>query len=135
MVRFSQKFEFSAAHRLHNPALGPAENAALFGKCNNPHGHGHNYELEVTLRGPPDAGGQLMPVHILEEIVMSSVIQKFDHKFLNVEVPEFAQLNPTVENIAKTIYDLLRPRLRQAQAELASVTVWETPKTWCEYEL
>jgi 6-pyruvoyltetrahydropterin/6-carboxytetrahydropterin synthase len=133
MVRFSQKFEFSAAHRLHNPELSPAANRELFGKCNNPHGHGHNYELQVTLRGKPDNQGQLLPVHQFEEIVIKTVIDRLDHKFLNIEVPEFAQLNPTVENIAATIYQLLRPKLEVAGADLAAVTVWETPKTWCEY--
>jgi 6-pyruvoyltetrahydropterin/6-carboxytetrahydropterin synthase len=133
MVRFSQRFEFSAAHRLHNPKLDRAANLALFGKCNNPHGHGHNYELEVTLRGRPDESGQLLPVGTLDQIVLSTVINRFDHKFLNLETPEFAELNPTVENIAKTIFSLLKPPLSQAKAELAAVTVWETPKTWCEY--
>jgi 6-pyruvoyltetrahydropterin/6-carboxytetrahydropterin synthase len=133
MVRFSQKFEFSAAHRLHNPDLSAAANQELFGKCNNPHGHGHNYELQVTLRGKPDEKGQLLPVHQFEEIVIKTVIDRLDHKFLNIEVAEFARLNPTVENIAATIYKLLRPKLEEAGADLAAVTVWETPKTWCEY--
>jgi len=129
MIRFSQKFEFSAAHRLHNGELSAEENVALFGKCNNPHGHGHNYELQVTLRGQGGEDGQIMPIHQLEEIVHKTVISKFDHKFLNIECPEFAHLNPTVENIARTIYKMLKVRL----SELAAVTVWETPKTWCEY--
>lgn len=127
MVRFSRKFEFSAAHRLHNPELDEQTNLALFGKCNNPHGHGHNYEVEVTVRGQPIAAGKL------DDIVIGNVINKLDHKFLNLEVAEFANVNPTVENIARTIYQLLRPRLGEAGTELASVTVWETPKTWCEY--
>jgi len=127
MVRFSQKFEFSAAHRLHNPELSAEANAALFGKCNNPNGHGHNYELQVTLRG------EMIPIQSLEEIVSTSVLQRFDHKFLNKDTSEFRDLNPTVENIARTIYLLLRPPLTQAGTELAAVTVWETAKTWCEY--
>jgi 6-pyruvoyltetrahydropterin/6-carboxytetrahydropterin synthase len=122
MVRFSHRFEFSAAHRLHNPALDAAANAALFGKCNNPNGHGHNYELEVTVRGQ-------FPIIRLEEIVSETVIRRLDHKFLNLDVPEFAELNPTVENIAQTVFRLLKPKLDG----LAAVTVWETPKTWCEY--
>jgi 6-pyruvoyltetrahydropterin/6-carboxytetrahydropterin synthase len=127
MVRFSQKFEFSAAHRLHNPDLDAAANAALFGKCNNPNGHGHNYELQVTLCG------RLIPVAKLEAIVLAQVISRFDHKFLNLDTPEFSRLNPTVENIAETIYKLLKTPLADAGADLAAVTVWETPKTWCEY--
>ncbi|HTW93607.1 MAG TPA: 6-carboxytetrahydropterin synthase [Tepidisphaeraceae bacterium] len=138
MVRSSQKFEFSAAHRLHNPALSHEQNVALFGKCNNPHGHGHNYEIEVTLRGKPDESGQLLPVQKLEEIVAATVIAKFDHKFLNQEVAELSGLNPTVENIAQVAFHLLKPRIAAARSsssgvELAAVTVWETPKTWCEY--
>jgi 6-pyruvoyltetrahydropterin/6-carboxytetrahydropterin synthase len=133
MVRLSQKFEFSAAHRLHNPSLDAAANAKLFGKCNNPHGHGHNYELQVTMRGAAEGQGKMMPLHRLEQIVMNQVIERFDHKFLNIETQEFAELNPTVENIAQIIYKLLRRPLAENGGELAAVTVWETPKTWCEY--
>jgi 6-pyruvoyltetrahydropterin/6-carboxytetrahydropterin synthase len=135
MVRFNHKFEFSAAHRLHNPELSDQANADLFGKCNNPNGHGHNYELQVSLRGEGSASaGRLIPVRKLEEIVSAQVIQRFDHKFLNLDTPEFRRLNPTVENIARTIHGLLKKPLADAGADLASVTVWETPKTWCEFE-
>jgi 6-pyruvoyltetrahydropterin/6-carboxytetrahydropterin synthase len=133
MVRFNQKFEFSAAHRLHNPNLDGKTNRELFGKCNNPHGHGHNYELEVSIAGAPDTSGQLIPVDILEDIVIHTVINRFDHKFLNLETAEFAAVNPTVENIAQTIYTMLRSPIAKAGAKLAAVKVWETPKTWCEY--
>ncbi|HZK80578.1 MAG TPA: 6-carboxytetrahydropterin synthase [Humisphaera sp.] len=133
MVRLSQKFEFSATHRLHNPALSEAENCRIYGKCNNPHGHGHNYEVQVTLLGAPDANGILIEVPAFETIVASAVIDRFDHKNLNIELPEFRELIPTVENIAKVIHGLLKPRFERAAAKLASVTVWETPKTWCEY--
>ena len=133
MVRLSQKFEFSATHRLHNPRLSDEENRRTFGKCNNPHGHGHNYELQVTFRGRPDENGLLIDVPAFERIVASAVIERFDHKNLNVELPEFRELIPTVENIARTIYGLLKPKFAGQRAQLASVTVWETPKTWCEY--
>ena len=135
MVRLSQKFEFSATHRLHNPALSETANRDTFGKCNNPHGHGHNYELQVTLAGRPDDSGLLIHVPQFERVVKETVIDRFDHKNLNVEVPEFreAKLIPSVENIAMTIYRLLKPRFAEHNAKLASVTVWETPKTWCEY--
>ena len=133
MVRLSQKFEFSATHRLHNPSLSEEENCRTFGKCNNPHGHGHNYEVQVTLAGRPDESGVLVNIPAFEHIVGSSVIDKFDHKNLNVELPEFRELIPTVENIAMTIYRLLKPKFNDAGAKLAAVTVWETPKTWCEY--
>jgi 6-pyruvoyltetrahydropterin/6-carboxytetrahydropterin synthase len=133
MIRLSQKFEFSAAHRLHNPLLSDEQNQKIFGKCNNPTGHGHNYELQVTLLGQPDANGLLMNVPKFEEIVARTIIDRFDHKNLNVQVAEFHDLIPTVENIARTIFRLLKPPLENPASKLASVTVWETPKTWCEY--
>jgi 6-pyruvoyltetrahydropterin/6-carboxytetrahydropterin synthase len=133
MVRLSQKFEFSATHRLHNPALSDEENCRTYGKCNNPHGHGHNYEVQVTLAGTPGKTGLLIDVPAFERIVATTVIDRFDHKNLNVELPEFRDVIPSVENIASTIFRLLKPPLGDAGAKLASVTVWETPKTWCEY--
>jgi 6-pyruvoyltetrahydropterin/6-carboxytetrahydropterin synthase len=133
MIRLSQKFEFSAAHRLHNPLLTDEQNQKTFGKCNNASGHGHNYELQVTLVGEPDGNGLLMNVPTFEEIVARTVIEKFDHKNLNSQVPEFRDLIPTVENIARTIFQLLKPQLQTPTSKLASITVWETPKTWCEY--
>ncbi|HEX8913788.1 MAG TPA: 6-carboxytetrahydropterin synthase [Humisphaera sp.] len=132
VVRLSQMFEFSASHRLHNPALGDDANRATFGKCNNPLGHGHNYQVRVTLAGEPDAGGVLVPVPAFERTVAEAVIDRFDHKHLNAEVPEFREVIPSVENIAMVAYRLLKPRFT-GNARLASVTVWETPKTWCEY--
>jgi len=134
MVRLSHKFEFSASHRLFNRDLSDDENCRLFGKCSNPHGHGHNYELQVTLAGEPDrVNGVLVDLPTFERIVAAAVVDRFDHKNLNAEVPEFADLIPSVENIARVIYKLLRPRFDGAGARLAAVTVWETPKTWCEY--
>jgi 6-pyruvoyltetrahydropterin/6-carboxytetrahydropterin synthase len=117
MVRLSQRFEFSASHRLHNPRFSDEENRRKFGKCNNPHGHGHNYEVQVTM----------------ERIVSRTVIDRFDHKNLNVETEEFRDLIPSVENIAMVIFRMLKPQFERQRARLASVTVWETPKTWCEY--
>lgn len=133
MVRLSQKFEFAASHRLHNPKMSDAENRKTYGKCNNPHGHGHNYELEVALAGDPNESGLLIDVPALERIVAETVIERFDHKNLNLEVAEFAELIPSVENIARVIHGLLKPKLAAAGAKLAGVTVWETSKTWCEY--
>ena len=138
MTRLSQTFEFSASHRLHNPALSDEQNRRTFGKCNNPHGHGHNYQVQVTLAGTPDpASGLLVDVPTFERVVKETVIDRFDHKNLNVELSEFAELIPSVENIARVIYGLLNPKFTAAgdagAGRLASVTVWETPKTWCEY--
>jgi 6-pyruvoyltetrahydropterin/6-carboxytetrahydropterin synthase len=133
MVRLNQKFEFSASHRLHNPKFSEDQNRTAFGKCNNPHGHGHNYEVQVTLKGQPDDNGILIDVPAFERIVDDTIIKRFDHKNLNVEVSEFRDVNPTVENIAMVIYRLLKPALAKDRATLHGVTVWETPKTWCEY--
>jgi 6-pyruvoyltetrahydropterin/6-carboxytetrahydropterin synthase len=133
MMRLSQKFEFSASHRLHNPALSDEENRRTFGKCNNALGHGHNYELQVTLRGTPDSSGLIIDVPAFERVVAETVIDRFDHKNLNAEVAEFKDVIPSVENIAMVIFRLLKPRFAKERATLASVTVWETPKTWCEY--
>ncbi|HEY1629480.1 MAG TPA: 6-carboxytetrahydropterin synthase [Tepidisphaeraceae bacterium] len=132
-TRLSQKFEFSASHRLHNPAFSDEQNRATYGKCNNPSGHGHNYEIEVTLRGQPKANGLLVDVPAFERIVQQQVIEKFDHKNLNLDVSEFRELIPSVENITKVIYGMLKNRFSDVGAELASVKVWETPKTFCEY--
>jgi 6-pyruvoyltetrahydropterin/6-carboxytetrahydropterin synthase len=134
MVRLSEKFEFSASHRLHNPALSDEENRRTYGKCNNPAGHGHNYELQITLVGTPDAHGVLVDLPAFERLVADHVIDPFDHKNLNAEVPEFHTRIPSVENIAQVIYHRLKAPLHSDRARLASITVWETPKTWCEYE-
>ena len=130
MPSVTQQFEFSATHRLHCNDLSDDENLKLFGKCNNPLGHGHNYVVEVTNR--VEAGRQ--DVHVVEELetkVMSEVIDRFDHRHLNVEVEEFKNLNPTVENIAHVIWKLLDGKF--SSSTLANVRVYETPKTWADY--
>ncbi len=133
MVRLSQKFEFSASHRLHNPRLTAEQNRERFGKCNNPQGHGHNYELAVTLAGDGSRESLLERLPDFEGIVAEEVIDRFDHKNLNLEIAEFRELIPTVENIAMVVFRKLKPRFAGQSVQLASVTVWETPKTWCEY--
>ena len=124
---------FNAGHRLHSPAFSDEENRRLYGKCNNPSGHGHNYVLRVTLRGEPGTDGRVMSIPDLERIVEQRVIEPFDHRHLNMEVPEFAELNPSVENIARVVYGKLERPLAEAGGTLDAVTVWETPKTCCEY--
>ncbi len=137
MIQLSLKFEFSAAHRLHSPQLSDAENQELFGRCTNPNGHGHNYELEVTVSGPPDATGRLLPVHHLQKIVNHTIIDPFDHKHLNLDLAEFDNApggsgkNPTVENIANVIFEKLQPTI-PAPAKLTRIRLWETPKTFAE---
>ena len=132
MVRLTQCFEFSAAHRLHVAKFSDEENRRTFGKCNNPGGHGHNYQVEVTVAGTPDSGdGCVLPLPRLEQIVKESVIDRLDHKHLNTDTPEFASVNPSVENIAVAIWRMLADKV--APARLDSVRVWETPKTFAEY--
>ena len=131
MPSLTKTFGFSAAHRLHSPALSDQENRAVFGKCNNLHGHGHNYELEVTVQGSIDPQtGMIMDLGALMQIVQEEVIERFDHKHLNQDTAEFRMLNPTGENIVKVIWDLLSPRLGE---QLTRIGLWETPKNFFEY--
>ncbi|MCC6676599.1 MAG: 6-carboxytetrahydropterin synthase [Phycisphaerales bacterium] len=134
-----QRFDFAASHRLHVPALSDEENRRRFGKCNNPSGHGHNYQIEpcIDVSLAPGAGPPL-PLDRLERITFDTVIQRFDHKNLNIDTREFADgagLNPTVENIARVCFELLAPAVAAASpsARLRSVTVWETDRTSCTY--
>ena len=132
-VLIRQQFEFSAAHRLHVSALSDEENRSIFGKCNNPSGHGHNYRVEVCLRAPIDGQGHLPRAEAIDELVDQTVIQKLDHKHLNVDVPQFERLNPSVENIAKVVHQMLSPALPALGVALEEVSVWETGKTMCTY--
>lgn len=130
MTRLTQRFDFSAAHRLHNDALDDNANRELFGKCNNVHGHGHNYQLDVTLAGEVDQEGKLISQEQFSSAVQRIVIERFDHKHLNVQTEEFRTLIPTVENIAKVVYTLLAVEFGD---KLHSVRVWETGKTSAEF--
>ena len=112
MVYLTRKAEFSASHYYHNPALSPEENQRLFGKCNNPNGHGHNYTLEVTVRGKVDPrSGFVVDLKQLKDIMHREVLDALDHRFLNKEIPEFSKLIPTTENLAVTIWQRLAPKL------------------------
>ena len=126
MVYLTRKAEFSASHYYHNPALSLEENQRLFGKCNNPNGHGHNYTLEVTVRGKVDPrSGFVVDLKQLKDIMHREVLDALDHRFLNKEIPEFSKLIPTTENLAVTIWQRLAPKLKAA--ELHRVRVYETP--------
>ena len=133
MVYLTRKAEFSASHVYHNPEFTPEENRRVFGKCNNPHGHGHNYVLQVTVAGMPDHSGHVVDVPRFEKTVARTVVEPFDHRYLNLEIPAFSELIPTVENIAMVIYRMLKPEIEAMNVKLAGVTLWETTKTWCEY--
>src|SRR6202048_4128293 len=116
MVLITRKIEFSASHLYHNPALSPEENRRVFGKCNNPHGHGHNYTLEVTVAGEPDpVTGMVLDLKDLKEILEREVMQRMDHRFLNYEVAELKGQIPTCENIARVIWNLLDPKIKQGR--------------------
>ncbi len=131
-----QRFEFAAAHRLHSPALSEEENRAVFGLCNNPSGHGHNYWLEPVVRTPLREGAPALSLAQLEQATLETVVQRFDHKHLNVDCEEFRQHNPTVERIAQVCFELLAPAIEEAsqgQARLECVRLWETEKTCCVY--
>ncbi len=123
---------FNAAHRLYNPAWTDEQNDAVFGKCNNPSFHGHNYELIVKVTGVPDAAtGYVIDLKVLSDLIKDEVLERFDHKNLNLDTEEFKQLNPTAENIAIVIYNLLRPHI-DADKEL-QIRLYETPRNFVEY--
>ena len=134
MISSASRVErFNAAHRLHNPDWSDEKNEAIFGKCNNPHYHGHNYELIVHITGNinPDTG-YVMDMKVLKELIKVEVEDKMDHKNLNEEVVEFQNKIPTAENIVIVIYDALKPHINPDH-ELA-VTLYETPRNFVRYE-
>ncbi|MAN58214.1 MAG: 6-pyruvoyl tetrahydrobiopterin synthase [Flavobacteriaceae bacterium] len=127
-----RKAHFNAAHRLYREEWSDDRNLEVFGKCSNPNFHGHNYELEVGLTGTIDPEtGYLIDLKLLKDIIREEVEEPFDHKNLNVEVPEFANLNPTVENIAIVIYNKLRQRLDPGFK--LTVKLYETPRNFVVY--
>lgn len=132
MVFLTRKAEFSASHYYHNPDFTQEENERIFGKCNNPHGHGHNYTLEVTVKGQVDPrSGFVVDLKELKEIMNREVIDALDHRFLNKEVPQFAKAIPTTENLAISIWERLKPKLKLA--ELHRIRVYETPDLFVDY--
>jgi 6-pyruvoyltetrahydropterin/6-carboxytetrahydropterin synthase len=132
MILLTQQFEFSAAHRLHNPDLSDEKNRDLFGKCNNPHGHGHNYLVDVTVGiDETENGNSANLLSALEATVRKQVIDRVDHRNLNVEIAEFKSLNPTVENIAVVFWNWISAS--PCPGTLRNVRVYETPKTWVDY--
>ncbi|WP_310992430.1 6-pyruvoyl trahydropterin synthase family protein [Aequorivita marina] len=127
-----RKAHFNAAHRLFKKEWDDAKNYAVFGKCSNPNYHGHNYELEVGITGEIDPEtGFLMDLKILKKIIKEEVEDAFDHKNLNLEVQEFKNLNPTVENIAIVIWNKMRARVSEAYK--ISIKLYETPRNFVIY--
>lgn len=131
-VTVSRKAHFNAAHRLFNKEWSDARNVAVFDKCSNPNYHGHNYELIVSVTGEIDPEtGYVMDMKVLKDIIRDEIEEKFDHKNLNIEVAEFATLNPTAENISVVIWDKLRAKI-QKNLEL-SIILYETPRNYVTY--
>jgi 6-pyruvoyltetrahydropterin/6-carboxytetrahydropterin synthase len=131
-VAVFRREHFNAAHRLTNPAWDDATNDKVFGKCALPNYHGHNYELEIKVTGKPDKDtGYVMDMKELSELIKREVHSRFDHKNLNLDTEEFKNLNPTAENIAIVIYNLLRPHIRK-KLDL-QVRLYETPRNFVEY--
>ncbi|MDF1694745.1 MAG: 6-carboxytetrahydropterin synthase [Saprospiraceae bacterium] len=127
-----RKAHFNAAHRLHNNTWSDEKNKEVFGLCNNPLYHGHNYDLEVKLTGEVDPDtGYLYDLKVLKDIIKEYVEKKLDHKNLNLEVPEFKNLNPTAENICFVIYNILREHIEDRFD--IRVTLWETPRNYVQY--
>jgi len=130
-LHLSRRYRFSASHRLHSAQLGEEENWRVYGKCNNPFGHGHNYVVEVAVSGPVDEGtGMIANLSDLDAFVESEVIEPFDHKYLNEEIDEFREKVPTTENICIEIFNRLR---RFPRARLVRVRVEETGLNSFEY--
>jgi 6-pyruvoyltetrahydropterin/6-carboxytetrahydropterin synthase len=127
-----RRARFNAAHRLNNPAWDAEKNKEVFGLCNNPNYHGHNYTLEVKVIGEVDPeSGYVMDIKVLKDMIAEEVEQPFDHRNLNLDTIEFRSLNPTAENIARVIYEKLRKRI-DAKYDL-HIKLFETDRNWVEY--
>ena len=131
-VKVSRQAHFNAAHRLYRADWSFDKNQEVFGLCNNPNYHGHNYELIVSVTGEIDPiTGYVMDMKVLKDLIKSEVENAFDHKNLNLEVPEFEEMNPTAENIAVVIYHKLRPHI-EADKDI-EVVLYETPRNFVTY--
>lgn len=132
MVYVTRRADFSASHFYHNPELSAEENRRLFGKCNNPHGHGHNYALEVTVAGEVDERtGMVMDLKDLKQVIESEVMEAMDHRFLNEEVPAFGTGLPSTENIAIEVWRRLAGKI--STGRLHRVRLYETPELYVDY--
>ncbi|GMV11027.1 MAG TPA: 6-carboxytetrahydropterin synthase [Gemmatimonadaceae bacterium] len=133
IVTVTRRLRFNAAHRVHNPALSDAENAALFGKCNNPNWHGHNYALEVSVEGEVDPRtGYVVDLGALRDLVEREVVGKLDHRNLNLDVDFLQGVNPTSENLVVAIWRVLQPHVRPGR--LTNLRLWETENNHVDYD-
>ncbi|HEY7391825.1 MAG TPA: 6-carboxytetrahydropterin synthase [Bryobacteraceae bacterium] len=132
MFRVTRSYRFCCAHRLHSPALSEAENCRIYGKCNNPYGHGHDYVLRVTARGPANSSGQAVAIPLLDELVQRQVLRELDHRNLNVDVDWFGAGVPTSENLAAAICRRLKQNWKTVFASdwprLELICIEETPR-------
>ena len=132
MVYATRKAEFSAAHRLFNPKFSDEQNEAIFDKCNNPSGHGHNYLVEVTVAGEPnDGSGYVIDLKKLNRLIDEEIIEKVDHKHLNYDVDFLKDIIPTAENLAISFWKILCPKINEGR--LYSIRVYESDKNYVEY--
>ena len=133
IVTITRRLQFNAAHRVHNPALSDAENKALFGKCNNPNWHGHNYTLDVSVSGPVDEKtGYVVDLSHIKRVVEREVIDKVDHRNFNLEVDFMQGVIPTTENIVVAMWRVIEPAMRPAK--LTKLVLWETQNNYVEYD-
>jgi len=132
IVTVTRRMHFNAAHRVHNPALSDAENTELFGKCNNPNWHGHNYILDVSVSGPvDDRTGYVLDLSVLKRVAEERAVDLIDHKNFNLDVPFMRGVIPTSENIIVGIWRELEPAIRPGR--LVKLVLWETPNNYVEY--
>ncbi|HEY5218467.1 MAG TPA: 6-carboxytetrahydropterin synthase [Gemmatimonadaceae bacterium] len=132
-ITVTRRFNFNAAHRVHNPALSDQENQTLFGKCNNPNWHGHNYVLDVSVTGEPDERtGYVMDLSLLKRIVETQLIEQVDHRNFNLDVDFMRGIIPTSENIIVAFWQRITPLV--APARLVKLVLWETPNNYVEYD-
>jgi 6-pyruvoyltetrahydropterin/6-carboxytetrahydropterin synthase len=130
-ISLTRRYHFAASHRLHSPVLSMEENERIYGKCNSPYGHGHNYAVEVTITGPVDPDtGMIANLGDLDPFVQREVIEAFDYKYLNEDVPEFQAMVPTTENVCREIY---RRLTKFSAARIERVRIEETSKNSFEY--
>ena len=134
MIYLTKVFEFSAAHRYHNPEFSDEKNVELFGACNNPSGHGHNYGLEVTVAGEPDPStGFFMNASELKRLVQERILDLVDHKFLNYDIPYFSTVIPSSEEIVRWMWGRLADAFEPYGARLHRIKLVETPTIYVEY--
>lgn len=133
MIQLTRRYHFSASHRLHSPAFSEEMNRETFGKCANPFGHGHNYALEITVKGPVDEHGRVVSIPDLDQVVHDKVVNALDHHDLNAEVPEFSgALIPTTENLAAVVRDRLLVAWPNGFPKLDRIRIYETRKNTFE---